>query len=113
MVVKQMELEPMPISSRRASLGTLAATLVFASHAYATEATYQCSGGTRLTAQFSPPSAQAGHVTLSFDSGDKALLPQAMSADGGRYVGGGIEFWIKGRNATLSRGGRSETCATQ
>jgi membrane-bound inhibitor of C-type lysozyme len=37
-------------------------------------------------------------------------LPQALSADGGRYVQGDVEFWIKGKGATLTRGGRSTTC---
>jgi hypothetical protein len=40
------------------------------------------------------------------------ILPQARSADDGRYVGDGIEFRIKGKNATLKRGGTSKTCAS-
>lgn len=103
----------MPILSRRTSTGVLVAALVLGGQAYATEARYECSGGTRLTAQFSPPDAQAGRVTLTFDTGREMILPQVVSADGGRYAGDGVEFWIKGRNATLTRGGRSETCATQ
>lgn len=41
----------------------------------------------------------------------RVALPQAISADGGRYAGDKIEFWIKGNTATLGRGGASETCA--
>ena len=37
-------------------------------------------------------------------------LPQVVSADGGRYAAGDIEFWIKGNSATLTRSGKSETC---
>jgi len=63
--------------------------------AYATEARYDCAGGARVTAQFSPPDAAHGQVALTFDgSGSKIILPQARSADGGRYAGDGTEFWI-------------------
>jgi membrane-bound inhibitor of C-type lysozyme len=52
-------------------------------------------------------------VALSFDgSGSKIILPQARSADGGRYAGNGFEFWIKGKAATLTRGGAIENCTT-
>lgn len=100
-------------------LAVLATAQVFASQACATEARYECSGGTRLTARFSPPAPQTGSVTLTFDRGREAVLPQVislpqvLSADGGRYAGERIEFWIKGRNATLTRRGRSETCETR
>jgi membrane-bound inhibitor of C-type lysozyme len=81
--------------------------------AYATEAHYHCTGGARVAAQFSPPNGAHGQVALNFDDSKSIIiLPQATSADGGRYVGDGIEFWIKGRNATLKRGGTSETCAS-
>lgn len=94
-------------------LAGLALALVSASQAYAIEARYECSGGTRLTAQFSPPNTQTGSVTLTFDRGREIILPQVVSADGGRYAGEGIEFWIKGRSATLTRAGGSETCAAR
>lgn len=103
----------MSMFSGRIALEVLAATLVFTSHASATEARYECSGGSRLTAQFSPPEAATGRVTLTFDNGPEIVLRQVMSADGGRYVGDGIEFWIKGRNASLIRAGNSETCAAR
>ncbi len=74
---------------------------------------YACSGGTRLTARFSPPSEQPGSVVLTIAGGaGPVTLPQAVSADGGRYVGDGIEFWIKGNGATLTRNGAVETCST-
>ncbi|RTL54133.1 MAG: hypothetical protein EKK40_04520 [Bradyrhizobiaceae bacterium] len=87
--------------------------LASASTAHATQAQYVCDGGARLTAQFSPPGVPNGRATLIFGSGRKVVLPQAMSADGGRYTNGNIEFWIKGRGATLTRGGKSQSCTTQ
>jgi membrane-bound inhibitor of C-type lysozyme len=91
-----------------------AAVLAFAGPAAATEAHYTCSGGDRLAAEFSPPDAARGEVKLTFQHGGRELtLPQVMAADGGRYAGAGIEFWIKGRSATLTMKGVKETCATQ
>jgi membrane-bound inhibitor of C-type lysozyme len=81
--------------------------------AHAIEAHYECAGGTRVVAQFSPPNAVKGQVVLTFEvSGSRTILPQARSADGGRYAGDRIEFWIKGRTARLTRGSVSETCIT-
>jgi membrane-bound inhibitor of C-type lysozyme len=39
-------------------------------------------------------------------------LPQAPSADGGRYVDGTMEFWIKGNAAQLTRAGTATECKT-
>jgi membrane-bound inhibitor of C-type lysozyme len=94
-------------------VGAIVAVVVIGSHAYATEARYECNGGTKLIAVFSPPSAANGHVVLSFEPGLKIVLPQVMSADGGRYADRDTEFWVKGRNATLTRGGVSQTCSTR
>ncbi len=81
--------------------------------AYGTEVHYDCTGGTRVAAQFSPPNAANGQVVITFDgSGSRIILPQARSADGGRYAGDGIEFWIKRKTATLTRSGASENCTT-
>lgn len=87
--------------------------LALGGSANATEAHYTCNGGTKLTAQFSPPSATQGRVALTFDTGRKLTLPQALSADGGRYARAGVEFWIKGRGATLTMRGVKETCSTR
>jgi membrane-bound inhibitor of C-type lysozyme len=97
----------------RACLGAAVAAVGFAAEASTASAYYVCSGGTRLAADFSPPGGSNGHVALNFDSGRRVTLTQAMSADGGRYVRGDVEFWIKGRRATLTRGGRRETCLTE
>jgi membrane-bound inhibitor of C-type lysozyme len=89
------------------------AFLAVAGPALATEARYACSGGDTLTADFSPPGAAKGSVNLSFGMGRQHTLPQVMSADGGRYANADMEFWIKGRSATLTMMGVKETCSTQ
>jgi membrane-bound inhibitor of C-type lysozyme len=79
--------------------------------AQATEASYRCDGGTRLTATFSPPGQTPSRAVLRIDgTPGETILPQVMSADGGRYASDTMEFWIKGTEATLTRAGKSETC---
>jgi membrane-bound inhibitor of C-type lysozyme len=80
--------------------------------AQAVTASYRCSEGTRLTADFSSPGVGSGRVALSIVGGGRITLPQKPSADGGRYANAGLEFWIKGNGATLTREGRIETCQT-
>lgn len=92
----------------------LAILAVTAGAAYSTEASYECSGATRLTAVFSEPGASPGNVTLRISgSSDEITLPQVMSADGGRYADGSTEFWIKGRDASFTHAGKTETCRTK
>lgn len=94
--------------------GAVAAlTLASADAAFATSAQYECGGGTSLTARFSPPSYSTGQVELVFGDGRSLTLPQVMSADGGRYAAGDVEFWIKGKGATLRRGGSTQACSTR
>jgi membrane-bound inhibitor of C-type lysozyme len=95
------------------ALMSAVALVAFAGPALATEAHYTCSGGGKLSANFSPPDAAKGEVKLTFDTGRELALPQVMSADGGRYANAGIEFWIKGQSATLTMSGVKETCSTQ
>lgn len=92
-----------------AALGLMAAT----ASAQAASANYTCSGGDKVTALFSPPDANGGRVKLTFGDGAVMVLPQQISADGGRYAGGGVEFWIKGQGATLQRGAKVENCKTK
>ena len=93
------------------SIIAVAALLGVALPAAAQEARYTCADGARLTAIFTGGAA-GGAATLAFQgAGGTTILPQAPSADGGRYADGTTEFWIKGRGATLTRGGRSTTCA--
>lgn len=74
---------------------------------------YTCADGTKLQATFSPPGASMGSVRLVYSGSlSEMVLPQAVSADGGRYTKGDMEFWIKGRGATLTRAGKPTTCRT-
>lgn len=102
-------LSPSFIAIAVAALGLMAAT----ASAQAASANYTCSGGEKLTALFSPPDANGGRVKLTFGDGAVLVLPQQVSADGGRYAGGGVEFWIKGQGATLQRGAKVENCKTK
>ena len=95
------------------ALAGAAAILAFAGPALATEAHYTCSGGGKLSADFSRSDTAKGAVKLTFDTGRELALPQVLSADGGRYANAGIEFWIKGQSATLTMNGVQETCSTQ
>ncbi len=75
---------------------------------------YTCADGTSLQATFSHESSSMGSVKLVYaGSLAETTLPQAVSADGGRYTLGDVEFWIKGNSATLTRAGISTTCRTR
>ncbi len=76
---------------------------------------YACEDGTRLTASFVNGSAGNGRAILRFaHPASRLILPQALSADGGRYADDKPEFWIKGRRATLTRPGKAQTrCSTR
>jgi membrane-bound inhibitor of C-type lysozyme len=84
-----------------------------ASSALAAEAAYRCADGTAVRAAFSAP-GPAGSVRLAF-AGQRlpVILPQAPSADGGRYYDGNVEFWIKGKTARLTRAGTVTECKTR
>jgi len=97
----------------RAPLLALVALTAFAEAAYATEAKFKCSSGTQVHARFSGPGVTPGFVVLTIAGApDQIRLPQVLSADGGRYAEGDIEFWVKGRGATLTRRAIGETCET-
>jgi membrane-bound inhibitor of C-type lysozyme len=84
-----------------------------ASSALATEAAYRCADGTRARAVFSDPGpTETVRLTFAGKAGAVAL-PQAPSADGGRYAGGTLEFWIKGKTARLTRAGVTTDCTTR
>jgi membrane-bound inhibitor of C-type lysozyme len=54
-----------------------------------------------------------GSIKLVYaGSSTETTLPQALSADGGRYMRDDVEFWIKEEGATLTRAGKSTTCRT-
>ena len=71
----------------------------------ASDVRYRCADGTMLVARFKP-----GRVGLKTDR-DVVTLPQARSADGGRYIAGDLTFWIKGRGADLTRGAVQTHCS--
>ena len=93
----------------------LALTALFAAAgpAHAIDARYVCDKGARINVQFSPPTMALGRATLTFGSGEKVVLPQVMSADGGRYANSQIEFWVKGKGARLTRDGKVQSCKTR
>jgi membrane-bound inhibitor of C-type lysozyme len=96
---------------RAVALVGLATLLAPPNAAFAQSVNYVCSDGIRLTATFSTPGPTPGSVILVIDGVDANLtLPQVKSADGGRYANDGVEFWIRGRDATFTRGGTKATC---
>jgi membrane-bound inhibitor of C-type lysozyme len=83
------------------------------SSAFAAETAYRCADGTAVQAVFSAP-GPTGSVRLTFAGQRRPLkLPQVLSADGGRYANGAMEFWIKGNAARLTRAGAATECKTQ
>jgi membrane-bound inhibitor of C-type lysozyme len=100
-------------SAKVFALACAAVLVATAGPARALEAHYTCSGGGKLSANFSPPDAANGEVKLTFGTGRELRLPQVLSADGGRYANAGIEFWIKGQSATLTMNGVKESCSTR
>lgn len=69
---------------------------------------YVCADKAEFSATFQ---TSPGSAELVFaGSGETMNLPQAPSADGGRYLKGDTEFWIKGKDATLTRGDPKTTC---
>jgi len=92
--------------------GLIAATLTCtatAAHAQKSFAS-RCEDGTELTVAYLRfIRLQAARLTID---GKTIVLPQRRSASGGRYARGGVEFWIKGRSAMLTRQGKTTTCET-
>lgn len=59
---------------------------------------YDCDGGDRLVAIFTPGSDDL--LQLELPTGPQTLRP-APAASGARYLGDGLEFWSKGQNASV------------
>ncbi|WP_395665646.1 MliC family protein [Methylocella sp.] len=78
--------------------------------ALAVEARYLCDDGSKIAASFVGGIEAPGAVTLRFADGRTVTLAQAASADGGRYADAAMEFWSKGRGATLTREGHATSC---
>jgi len=84
-----------------------------ANSALATEAAYRCADGSAVRAVFSAPGPDAAARLTFAGHGRPIMLPQAPSADGGRYADGNTEFWIKGKTARLTRNGATTECKTR
>lgn len=90
---------------------TFALALLAAGPAFAdVTANFTCADGQSFEATFSPPSVPNGSVVLRSAAGKKLKLPQAPSADGGRYAKADIEFWVKGNGARLTVNGKETQC---
>ena len=96
----------------RMTLTLCSLTVAFVpANAFAKDVKYKCADGSRLTVTFTPPGDGFGTANLVFSgSGDTYTLPQALSADGGRYADENTEFWTKGKEARLTRNASSTTC---
>ena len=72
--------------------------------------TFRCDDGSTIEATFdnAPTPATARLVR----GGQQEVLPQAVSASGARYLGDDVEFWNKGRDATVNWQGTSLQCST-
>ena len=72
--------------------------------------TFRCDDGGTIVATFDNAPTPA---TARMVRGDQhAVLPQAVSADGARYVGDDITFWNKGRDAMVDWRGTRLDCST-
>jgi membrane-bound inhibitor of C-type lysozyme len=95
-------------------LAILAAVIAQSASAAKIKANYRCDDGTRLVASFKTPSSGLGSVALKYvSSGKKVVLPQKVSADGGRYASSGMQFWVKGQTATFTTHSRNTVCRTK
>ena len=73
--------------ARTTVMFALVAIPAFAASPGPIEAHYECSTGTRLSATFSSPTVSPGSVILVFAGARRLIiLPQVVSADGGRYA---------------------------
>lgn len=89
------------------------ATVVLVSPAGAKSitASYRCADGSRWAATFHNPAQGLGSVALDNKKNGKTLiLKQRPSADGGRYASGSKQLWVKGNQASFTRGGKDTTC---
>jgi membrane-bound inhibitor of C-type lysozyme len=68
---------------------------------------YRCDDGTQLTVTF--PRLRFAQIRLD---GKTTTLTQRLAASGARYSKRPMSFWIKGREATLTRGRQSTVCRT-
>ncbi|MEM7023609.1 MAG: MliC family protein [Pseudomonadota bacterium] len=72
--------------------------------------TFLCDDSSQIEATFhNAPDSD----TVKLERGDQTFtIPQAISGSGARYVGDGIEFWNKGRDAMVEWQGTKLECST-
>ena len=79
------------------------------------QARFTCADGKSINATFI--NGKSSSVQLVFSDGRKMTLPQAMSADGGRYANKAetVVFWNKGNTAFVQENGKTTyaDCATK
>ena len=72
--------------------------------------TFLCDDSSEIEATFHN-APDPGTVKL-VRGGQSFTIPQARSGSGARYVGDGIEFWNKGRDAMVEWQGTKLECST-
>jgi membrane-bound inhibitor of C-type lysozyme len=97
----------------RAILAGSFGIVLLVGHAHAREFRYACADKSSFGVTFTNRAGGADVALLTFGPKEQVALPRAPSADGGRYADNGVEFWTKGKWASLSRPGRAPTtCRT-
>ena len=71
--------------------------------------TFACDDGSEVAVTFD--NAPDPATVLLERGGQQAILPQAMSGSGARYVGDDITFWNKGRDAAVEWQGTKLECS--
>jgi membrane-bound inhibitor of C-type lysozyme len=71
--------------------------------------TFRCDDGSEIQATFD--NAPDPATVMLVRGGEQAMLPQAMSASGARYLGDDVEFWNKGNDAAVEWRGTQLACS--
>jgi membrane-bound inhibitor of C-type lysozyme len=71
--------------------------------------TFACDDGSSIEATFD--NAEEPATALLVRAGQRVTLQQGMSASGARYVSDDIQFWNKGRDATVDWQGAKLECS--
>lgn len=97
-------------TARTARAAALAMVALAGSAAADTTARFRCAD-TVVAATFRSADGGLGDVALVVDgAGTRLELPQVMSADGGRYAKGDVEFWVTGQTARFTEAGVVTNC---
>ncbi|WP_378947049.1 MliC family protein [Paracoccus sp. R86501] len=79
----------------------MALTLPLPSDATVTATQYQCDGGRDLAVRY--VNAGANRLAVIPLEGEELLFANVVAASGARYVSGMWQWWVKGKQATLTR----------